>query len=114
MSDLRDLSRLPVDEKYWDDLEARIMSDLGPRVREGANARAGWLRPLGARAWTLGAIALAASVAALLLMPPRQPDDAQRSSGVLGIPAKDPVVAAFVAAPEPPELGALMLSGGAR
>jgi hypothetical protein len=109
VTEFRDLSRLPVDQEYWDALEARIMSDLGPRVREGAFASGGWLRPLSARAWTLGAVALAAGIAALMLMPPRDPDAVDRSSGFLGVPAKDPVVAAFISAPAPPAVAALVL-----
>lgn len=109
MKEFRDLSRLPVDPEYWNALEARIMSDLGPRVRGGSVGSGGWLRPLSARAWTLGAVALAAGLAGLILVPPRDPDAIDGSLGFLGVPAKDPVVAAFISAPAPPAVAALVL-----
>ncbi|MGH7471550.1 MAG: hypothetical protein ACRENP_26660, partial [Longimicrobiales bacterium] len=86
MTDFRDLSRLPVDPSYWDDLEARIMADLGPRVQQGIAPGPAWWAPLASRAGALCALAFAASLAALLLVPARPPEPAVISTGFLRLP----------------------------
>ena len=63
MSDLRDLSELPDDPAYWNGLEKRIVAGLGPRIQ----AAPPWWAPLAARAWTLGGLAAAAVIVAMLL-----------------------------------------------
>ena len=110
MSDLRDLSELPGDEAYWDDLEQRIVGGLGPRVQ----ARAGWWAPLAARAWTLGGLAAAAAIAAVMLMPARDAGRASTEPGLLLLPGSDPALVSFVSAPGPPAVGSLLLPGLAK
>jgi hypothetical protein len=109
VTEFRDLSRLPVDQTYWEDLEARIMADLGPRVRE-ARARPTWFAPLAARAGRLGGFAIAAGVAALILMPSRPATPVGAPIGLLRLPANDPTITAFVEAPAPPTIESLVLS----
>ena len=108
MTDLRDLSRLPVDPGYWDDLAARITGELGPRVRDAAR-RPAWWAPLAARAWPLGGLACAALLAALLLVPPRPAESTAATTGLLRPPPGDSAVAAFVRATAPPGLTSLVL-----
>ena len=69
MTERPDLSRLPADPAYWDELEARVMAELGPRVRARPAANA--LAPLARGAWRLTGLAAAAILAALLLTPSR-------------------------------------------
>jgi hypothetical protein len=107
MSEFPELSRLPKDRVYWDRLEARIVAELGPDVRALAVSRPDWWAPLARRAWALGALAAAAGLAALLLVPPRTPRVAP-ATGLLRLP-DNPALVAFVSAPEPPPLAALML-----
>jgi hypothetical protein len=109
MTESRDLSRLPVDQTYWDGLEAKIMADLGPLVRAAAEPRPTWFGPLAARAWRLSGLAIAAGVAALILAPPRLAESAAAPTGLLRLPADDPTITAFVAAPAPPALASLVL-----
>ncbi|MGH7719294.1 MAG: hypothetical protein ACREON_10680 [Gemmatimonadaceae bacterium] len=113
MNDLRDLTRLPVDEGYWKGLEEKIMAELGPRVREAAGGRRGWWAPLAAHAVGLGGLALAASLAALILLPRA---DVQKAGPLrlLGVPDNDPVLAAFVSASAPPPLTSLVLPAARR
>jgi len=108
MTEFRDLSKLPADEEYWDRLEARIISELGPAVHTLASARPNWWGPVATRAWGLGSLALAAGIAALLLLPPRAPEAAV-PSGLLRMPDDDPALIAFVSAAEPPALASLMI-----
>src|SRR5262245_19210621 len=107
MSDLRDLSKLPEDPSYWDDLEKRIVSGLGARVPEAA----AWWRPLAASAWGLGALAAAAAIGAVVLLPARN-GERPVNAGLLQLPASDPAFVKFVAAPTPPRAGTLLLPPG--
>jgi hypothetical protein len=104
MSDLRDLSKLPEDAAYWDELETRIVSGLGPRVPEAT----AWWRPLASSAWGLSALAAAAAIGAILLLPARNGERAVHA-GLLQLPASDPGFVKFVAAPAPPRAGTLLL-----
>jgi hypothetical protein len=106
MSDFRDLSELPDDEAYWDGLEQRIVAGLGPRVPARSDA---WWTPLAARAWTLGGLAAAAAIAALLLMPARDEARPVTESSLLLLPNSDPAFVTFVSAPGPPTVGSLLL-----
>ena len=116
MTEFRDLSRLPVDQSYWDGLEAKITAELGPLVRQVGSRKPGWLSPLAARAWVLGGLAVAAAIAALLLVPSRSLDSTGNPAGLLRLPENDPTLVAFVSAPVPPALAVLVLSpaGGDR
>ena len=105
MDDYRELSRLPDDEAYWDELEARVMSGLGPRVARTAE----WWAPLATRAYALGAIAVAAGVAALLLVPGRSAAPPAVGAGLFRMPDDDPAFVAVLSAPAPPLLGTLLL-----
>jgi hypothetical protein len=109
MTEFRDLSRLPADQHYWDQLESRITGELGPLVRESVR-RPAWWSPLARRAWWLGGIAAAAALGALWLLPARPSPGAAAPSGFLKPPDNDPTLVAFVAAPSPPSVGALMLT----
>jgi hypothetical protein len=111
MSDFRELSKLPDDPCYWSDLETRVLSELGPAVRERVWETEGWWAPLAKRAWVLGGLALAAGVAALLLMPPRSVNGRAVPAGLLRVPATDSTVISFVSAPAPPPLATLVLPG---
>jgi hypothetical protein len=111
MSDLRDLSELPGDEAYWDGLEKRIVGGLGQRVQA---VPAGWWTPLAARAWTLGGLAAAAAIAAIVLMPAREESGASTEAGLLLLPDSDPAFVSFVSAPRPPAVGSLLLQRSAR
>ena len=108
MSDLRDLSELPDDPAYWDGLEKRIVAGLGPRVQAAPTT---WWAPLAARAWTLGGLAAAAAVAALLLMPARAEPSVVTEAGLLLLPESDPAFVSFVSSPRPPAVGSLLLPG---
>jgi hypothetical protein len=113
MSEYRDLSRLPVNQDYWDGLEARISAGLGPRVRAAAAARRTWWAPSGAGAWASGSLAAAAVIAALSLAPPREPATESKLPGLLRPPRADPALVEFVASPSPPSLGWLVISTAA-
>ena len=67
MRKLRELSKLPEDPAYWEQLEARIVT----RTQVAGTVEAAWWVPLAARATALGGLAIAAGIAALLLIPPR-------------------------------------------
>ncbi|MGH7554704.1 MAG: hypothetical protein ACREMQ_17010 [Longimicrobiales bacterium] len=109
MTDLRDLSRLPVDQSYWDGLEARIMADLGPRVREASGAQSAWWAPLAASAWPLVGLAAAAGLATLIILPPRSTEPTSVAIWMLRPPAENPTLQAFVSAPSPPSLATLVI-----
>jgi hypothetical protein len=106
MTEFPDLSRLPDDEEYWERLEARVLAGLGA---PGALPPAEWWAPLAGRAYALGAVAAAAATLALLLLPPRSVEPSAPPTGILRPPVDDPELAAFLSAPEPPTIGALML-----
>ena len=108
MTEFRDLSRLPVDQTYWEDLEARIMADLGPQVRASRGTGETWLAPIAARAWRLGGLAIAAGLAALMLVPARA-QERVTPSGLLRLPSDDATIAAFVEAASPPAIASLVL-----
>lgn len=109
MMDFRELSRLPRDPGYWKGLEDRIVAELGPRVRDGAEASAGWWAPLAARAWRLGGLAAAAGLAALLVLPPRAAERQTAPFGLLRLPEDDPALVALLAGSEPPELASMLI-----
>ncbi|MEX2283805.1 MAG: hypothetical protein WEE89_15070 [Gemmatimonadota bacterium] len=108
MSEYRDLSRLPEDQAYWDDLESRVMAGLQDEIIPAEPA--GLWAPLAGRALALGGLAAAAALAALLLVPARTTQQVM-TAGLLRLPENDPMVAAFVSAAAPPSLTTLMFSG---
>ena len=111
MSELRDLSKLPTDQAYWDRLEARITAELGPAVQTLSPSRTlDWWAPLSARAWALGGLAAAAGLAAILLLPARSPSPAPSTAGLFTLPGSDPATLALVSANEPPALASLLFS----
>lgn len=109
MTEFRDLSRLPVEQRYWDDLEARITADLSPLIR-GTNRRAAWWTPLARRAWLLGGVAAAAVAATIWLLPARSPSGIETVGGMFRVPQQNPALVAFVAAPAPPAVAAVVLT----
>jgi hypothetical protein len=108
MNEFRNLSKLPEDPQYWEDLEARVMADLGSPVRGTAVEIPSWWSPLAVRAWGLGGLAAAVALAALLLAPGRSVPGSS-AAGLLSLPEGDPVLEALVSAPAPPSLASLML-----
>ncbi|MEO5618963.1 MAG: hypothetical protein ABIS67_14435 [Candidatus Eisenbacteria bacterium] len=104
MMDFRELSRLPSDPGYWKGLEKRIVSGLGPFLLDAAEARADWWAPLATRAWSLGGLAVAAVLAALLVLPPRAPERQVFPAGLLRFPEDDPALVALLSDSEPPDL----------
>ena len=115
MSELHDLSKLPKDPAYWARLEARISAELGPVVAAlpGREDRKEWWSPVSARAWALGSLALAAGLAALLLLPPREADTAPSPTGLLKPPNADAATLEVVSATQPPALASLLFSSEA-
>lgn len=109
MTDFRDLSRLPTDEGYWKALEERIVAELGPGVREAEEARPRWWEPLATRAWSLGALAAAAGLAALLVLPPRATEHPVNPTGLLRLPEDDAALVALLTAPAPPQLASMVI-----
>jgi hypothetical protein len=110
MRDLRDLSKLPADPGYWEELEARITGLQGGKVAGlQGDSRSGWWTPLANRALGLGGLAAAAGISALLLVPPRTRNAATNPAVLFRLP-DDPAMVAFLTSPEPPSLGALMAS----
>ena len=105
MSEMRDLSRLPESDAYWQELEAKVLAAVA--ADDALPMPASWWAPLAERAGVLGTLAAAAAIAALLLLP--RTGDAVMLGALMRPPADLPVVAAFVAAPMPPPLHALML-----
>ena len=110
MSEYPDLSRLPKDPRYWDDLESRILAGLPAGDAVTARQEDGWLAPLAARAGVLSGLAAAAAIAALLLLPARS-SDRLATGGLFRLP-DDETVTAFVAADAPPALTSLLLATG--
>jgi hypothetical protein len=111
VTDLRNLSSLPDDREYWDDLEARVMADLGSKVRARTTTQPSWA-PLARGAWRLGGLAAAAAIATLLFAPARSADATAaivNPAGLLRLPPGDPALRAFVQAAEPPPLAWLLL-----
>ena len=106
MNEHLELSRLPEDPEYWDGLEARILESLRtPLPALGDDAE--WWAPLAARAYALGAAALAAGIAAALLLPaPSQSEDVET---LFRPPAADPTLISPFAADTPPSIGQLMI-----
>ena len=109
MTDFRDLSRLPRDDGYWKALEERIVGELGPRVHEVERARPRWWEPLATRAWSLGALAAAAGLAALLVLPPPAAERPVNPAGLLRLPEDDPALVALLTAPAPPQLASMVI-----
>jgi hypothetical protein len=112
MSELHDLSKLPKDPAYWAGLEARLSAQLGPMVAAlpGRDVRTEWWTPVSARAWALGSLAVAAGLAALLLLPPREADPSPPPTGFLRPPNADAAILEVATAPQPPALASLLFS----
>jgi len=110
MTELRDFSKVPDDAAWWDDLEARIMAELGPRVRAGERRRTEWWAPLAHRAWRLGGLAAAAGLVALLFAPARTHDARPTARGLLRLTTSDARLVPFVTADAPPPIAALVLA----
>ena len=107
MRELRDLSKLPNEPAYWDQLEARIAGSQRGEVA-GLQGSSWWV-PLANRALGLGGLAAAAGIAALLLVPPRAAGAAINPTVMFRLP-DDPTMAAFLSSPEPPSLVSMIVS----
>ena len=105
MKKLRDLSRLPEDQGYWDRLEARIAGKMGRR----AAGQLDWWSPLATRAMGLTGLAAAAGIAAMLIMPPRAQDRRVNPTVLFRLP-DDPTMKTFLSSPRPPSLASLLAS----
>jgi hypothetical protein len=110
MNEFRDLSRLPEDPEYWAQLEARVVAGLSDGRDPPASA--GWWSPLEPAAIGLGATALAALLAVLLLLPPRT--TALDAGTLLLLAPADPELHALVTSPTPPSLASLVLPAAGR
>lgn len=110
MTDFRELSRLPEDERYWRALEERIVGELAPVVHDVATTGAAWSDGLAANALRLGALAAAAGIAALLILPARAVDREVPAAGLLRLPEDDPALVAMLTADAPPALASLLIS----
>ena len=106
MKELRDLSKLPHDQAYWDNLESQIVGKWGGG-EVGKQAGNGWWAPLATRAGALVGLAAAAGIAALLLVPPRIRGGRTNPTVLFRLP-DDPAMAAFLSSPTPPSLASLM------
>jgi hypothetical protein len=109
MTGLRDFSNLPDDAAYWDELEARIMAELGPKVRAGESRSVEWWAPIARRAWSLGGLAAAAGIVALLFAPARHHDAYALTHGLLQLNTSDARLEPFVTSTSPPPIAALVL-----
>ncbi len=109
MTELRDLSKLPVDRAYWAGLEAKVTARLESRVRALPATRTRWWVPTARGAWLSGGMAVAATMAALVLVPPRPPVEPATPTGLLHAP-DDAVTLEFVTATAPPSLGWLVIA----
>ena len=108
MRELRDLSKLPNEQAYWDRLEAHIVGQWASgTVGRLGSERAGWWAPFASHAAALGGLAIAAGIAALLLVPPRARGGVTNPTVLFRLP-DDPAMVAFLSSPEPPSLGSLM------
>ena len=103
MNEYRDLSRLPDDPQYWDELEARILAHAGTPPVVPAAAATSWFA---AYAWPLSMVAAAATIAVLLLTPPRSPTSAR---SLLPLPVAEPMFNTFFETATPPSVGALIV-----
>lgn len=100
-----------MDPEYWAELESRIVEDIAARMPSRPTANAGVWAPLAARAWTLGGLAVAATLATLLLVPPRPSFAPNSLAGLLRVPEDDGLLEAFLAAPAPPAAAWLVIAG---
>jgi len=105
MRKLRELSKLPEDPAYWEQLEARIVT----RTQVAGTVEAAWWVPLAARATALGGLAIAAGIAALLLIPPRGSTRNSNPTLLFRLP-DDPAMHVFLSSSRPPSLASLMAS----
>jgi hypothetical protein len=109
MKELRELSKLPTDQAYWVELEARMLERDGGTAGRRNDEKTGWWTPLASRAGALVGLAAAAGIAALLLVPPRTQRAAINPTVLFQLP-NDPTMAAFLASPTPPSLASLIAS----
>ena len=88
------MSRLPEDRKFWDDLADRIVEEATPDLAVRRDRRGEWWSAMSRFSTALAAGALAATVAAIALLPP-VPTDAPAA-------AREPVEDALGVAPDHP------------
>ena len=108
MKDLRDLSKLPTDAAYWQELEARVLGAVAVPPSRRPAVPLGWWTPLATRAGALSALATSAGIAALMLVPPRTRGEAPNTALLFRLP-DDPAMNAFLTSPRPPSLGSLLI-----
>ena len=109
MRELRELSKLPTDRAYWDNLECQIVGQWGSgEVGQLGSNSPDWWAPLATRAGALVGLAAAAGIAALLLVPPRARGGSANPTVLFRLP-DDPAMAAFLSSPAPPSLGSLLI-----
>ena len=109
------LSRLPHDEKYWDDLTDRIVADAEPHLAVRVDERSEWWSAM-ARFSTVLATGAVAAILALISLLPASPADAGRLASdvqvadLFGMAPVDPLAAPLLAANSPPSMDALIWS----
>ena len=106
------VSRLPEDRKFWDDLTDRIVGEATPMLVVRHDQRGEWWSAMSRFSTALATGALAASIAAIVLLPP-VPTDAPAAplesvEDALGIAPDHPLAVLMAAAP--PRMEALVLS----
>ena len=110
MSEHPELSRLPTDERYWERLEARIVESLPGSLAGPALETREWWAPLAEHAYPVGALALAAGLAAVLLLP-EPPESSLAREGLLQSPAAGSAPIGLLAAEAPPSIDRLLFTG---
>src|ERR1700731_3092704 len=107
MPELFDTTDVPDDERYWNDLTARIVERTAAR-RSGL----GWLAQSPAR-WAAGAPLVAASLLLLFSARPPRPNDLGQGWAAALIPA-DAGFRAVALGDRPPSIGLLLLAQSLR
>jgi hypothetical protein len=104
-----ELSRLPTDERYWEQLEARIVGSLPSSAAEHEPVAREWWAPLAERAYPVAALALAASIAAFLLLP--DPSESSLAAEGLLHPTDNTALVSPLTAEGPPSISLLVFPG---
>lgn len=108
------MSRLPEERPFWDDLTDRIIADAAPSLRARRDQSGAWWSAMSRFSTALAAGALAATIAAIALLPPVPTDSPavarEPVEDALGIAPDHPLAVLMAGAPPPME--ALVLSTG--
>ena len=105
MSDLRELSKLPADQAYWDQLAATIVGDVFRTPKP-------WWHGLEGRAVSLLGLAAAAAIAAIMLLPAREMQRDASAAALLQLSSADPLAEQLLKSDAPPAVISLILPVG--